>query len=144
MTAPNTGVTIGDFDLTEWAKTNGKSAGMTAAVVAVLGLSVWLYTSSQARKEAFASQALLQARGEAESGNLPLAASDLTRLVERFGGTRAADEAVILLNQTRLLQGQRDVAINALRQFVGSSHPDYVKASAYVLLGGALEDAGKP
>ena len=35
------------------------------------------------------------------------------------------------------------MAINALKQFVGGSHPAYVKASAYSLLGGALEDAGK-
>ena len=144
MTAPVSARKItGDQDLADWIRTNGRSAGIAAGTVAVVALGVWLYTASENRKEAFASQALMQARGEAESGNLPLAASDLTRLAERFGGTRAADQAVILLNQTRLVQGQREVAINALRQFVSGSHPDYVKASAYALLGGALEDGGK-
>jgi len=145
MSAPESARTDvgGEFDLAQWIKDNGRSATITAAVAALVALGVWLYASSQARKEAFASQALMQARGEAESGNLPLAATDLSRLVERFGGTHAADQAVILLNQTRLVQGQRDVAINALRQYVSRSHPDFVKASAYALLGGALEDAGK-
>lgn len=130
-------------DFAEWVRTSGRSAGLAVGAVIVLVLGGWLYVSSENRKEAFASQSLMQARAEAESGNLPLAASDLTRLVERFGGTRAADQAIILLNQTRLVQGQRDLAINALRGFVSASHPDYVKASAYGLLGGALEDAGK-
>jgi predicted negative regulator of RcsB-dependent stress response len=130
-------------DFAEWVRTNGRTAGLAVGAVIVLVLGGWLYVSSENRKEAFASQALMQARGEAESGNLPLAASDLTRLVERFGGTRAADQAVILLNQTRLVQGQRDLAINALRGFVSGSHADYVKASGYALHGAALEDAGK-
>ena len=76
-------------------------------------------------------------------GPSPLAASDLTRLIDRFGGTRAADEGAVLLNQIRLVQGQRDVAINALQLFVRERHPGYVRASAYGLLAGGLEDQGK-
>ncbi len=130
-------------DLADWIREHGRTATVTAVLVAAAVLGTWLYMASENRKEAFASQALMQARGEAESGNLPLAATDLTRLIERFGGTNSADQAVILLNQTRLVQGQRDIAINALRQFVSGRHRDYVKASAYALMGGALEDAGK-
>jgi len=144
MAAPESArkITSGD-DLADWIRENGRSAGITLGLVAAAVVGTWLYMASQKRKEEFASQALLQARGEAESGNLPLAATDLTRLIERFGGTNSADQAVIVLNQTRLVQGQRDIAINALRQFVSGRHSDYVKASAYALMGGALEDAGR-
>ena len=144
MTAPDTvGSKLDELNVADWATRNGRKLAWGAGIVVVLAAGVWLYQSSQARKEAFAAQALMQARNSAESGNLPLAASDLSKLVDRFGGTRAGDEAVILLNQIRMVQGQRDVAVNALQQFVRGSHPDYVEASAYSLLGGALEDQGK-
>src|SRR5262245_3684961 len=107
-----------EFDLNEWLRVHGRKTAWTVGILAAVAAGTWLYISSENRKEAFASQALMQARSEAESGNLPLAATDLTRLIERFGGTDAADQAVVLLNQTRLVQGQKDIAINALRQFV--------------------------
>ena len=132
-----------DFDLMDWINRNGRNVAIGAGILVVLGGGFWLYTVSASRKEAFASQELMQARSSAESGNLPLAASDLTKLIERFGGTRAADEAVIVLNQVRLVQGQRDVAVNALQEFVRSNHDDQVTASAYGLLGAGLEDQGK-
>lgn len=133
-----------ELDLQDWIARNGRKTAIGAGIAVVAAAVVFLFVSSGKRKEAFASQELLQARSSAEAGNLPLAASDLSRLIERFGGTRSADEAVILLNQIRLVQGQRDVAINALQQFVGGSHPAEIEASAYGLLGAGLEDNGKP
>ena len=144
--APTTTPSRARFDdesLADFLKANGKKLGIGAGIVVLLAAVVWLWQSSAHRKEAFAQQELLQARASAEAGNMPLAASDLTKLIERFGGTKAADEAAILLNQVRLVQGQRDVATNALQQFVRSSHPAYIMGSAYNLLGGALEDQGK-
>lgn len=149
MTAPQqtgTGSTAQRFEQLDWHQAlqrYGRTVAIGAGVVVVGAAAVWLYVSSQQRKERFASQELMQARSAAESGNLPLAASDLARLTERFGGTRAADEAVVLLNQIRLIQGQRDVAVNALREFVRTGRSDEVKAAAYGLLGGGLEDQGK-
>ena len=145
MTAPSTGIAerLESFDLGDYARKNTRTLSIVGGAVFVLAAGIWLWISSANRKEAFAQQALAQARVSAESGNLPLAASDLARLVERFGGTHAADQAAIMLAQVRLLQGQRDVAINDLQRFVRSSHPGYVKASAYSLLGNGLEDARK-
>ena len=146
MTVPNT-TSSARFDeegLAGFLKENGRRIGIGAAVLVVIVAAIWMVQSSARRKEAFASQELLQARAAAEAGNLPLASSALTRIIERFGGTKAADEAAIVLNQVRLLQGQRDVAINALQQFVRERHPDYILASAYNLLAGGLEDQGKP
>lgn len=144
MTAPNTTPVKFDEDrMAEFARQNGKKLAIAGAVLVVLVAGLWWYQSSSRRKEAYASQELMQARATAEAGNLPLAASDLTRLSDQFKGTRAADEATILLNQIRLVQGQRDVAINALQDFVRGRHDNLVKASAYGLLGAGLEDEGK-
>ena len=58
-----------------------------------------------------------------------------------FGGTKAADEGAILLDQIRLVQGQRDVASSrsSSSSAAGTTH---ITASAYWLLGGGLEDKG--
>ena len=145
MTAPSAGIAerLEGFDLGEYTRKNTRTLAILGGAAFVVAAGVWLWITSANRKEVFAQQALGQARVSAENGNLPLAASDLARLVERFGGTHAADEAAIMLAQVRLLQGQRDVAINDLQRFVRSRRPAYVRASAYALLGNGLEDSGK-
>ncbi len=144
MTSPDAGkLDFEDLDLAEWLKRHGRKASIATGVLAVLAVGTWLYVASARRKESFAAQELVRARSSAESGNLPLASADLSRLIERFGGTRAADEATIMLNQLRLLQDQRDVAVTALQEFVRGRHDDDIKASAYALLAGGLEDQGK-
>lgn len=139
-TTPGTGVEVRDW--VGWAAENSRGLLYAGLAVLVLGAGFWWYRTTQVRKEAFASQALDQARGSAEAGNLPLAASDLARVVDRFAGTKAADQAAILLAQLRLTQDQVAEAVNGLRGFVAGRHPDYVKASAYGLLGAGLETQG--
>src|SRR5512143_1836219 len=73
--------------------------GGAAILLAVIG---WFVVLSGKRKEAFAGRALDEARSVAEQGNLPLAASELQKVVTTYAGTRAAQEAVITLNQVRL------------------------------------------
>lgn len=132
-----------DFDFNDWMQRHGRTATIAGIVLLVLAAATWLFIASGRRKEAFAAADLARARATAESGNLPLAANDLSRLAERFSGTRAGDEAAVLLNQIRLLQGQRDVAVTALQEFVRSGANDDAKASGYGLLGAGLEEQGK-
>jgi tetratricopeptide (TPR) repeat protein len=139
-----TGTTPGaERDWGEFFRTHARQVAYGAAALAIIGVAIWLYVTSEARKQAFAAQALTQARSEAEAGNLPLAANDLIRLIDRYGGTRAADDAGILLNDLRLLMGQTAPAIEDLQTFVTKSHPKDVLASAWSLLGGGLESQKK-
>ena len=140
-TTPGTGTEVRDWG--QWTAQNGRNLVVGAVVVAALGAAFWWYRVTQDRKEAFASQALERARGAAESGNLPFAASELARVHDRFVGTRAGDQAAILLAQVRLTQGQVAEGVNGLQSFVAGRHADYVEASAYSLLGSGLEDQGK-
>jgi hypothetical protein len=130
-------------DWQDWARTHIRRIGIGAAVVVVVVGAAVAYVASERNKEAFAGQALSQAWGTVEAGNMALASSDLSRLIERYGGTRAADEAFILLSELRLLGGQTDVAVQTLQQFVSKRHAKYFMASAYSLLGGGLEDQSK-
>jgi tetratricopeptide (TPR) repeat protein len=126
-----------------WIKEHTRELGFGVGAVMVLAAAGWLYVTSEARKQAFAAQALTQARSDAEAGNLPLAANDLSRIIDRYAGSNAADEAAVLLNQIRLVQGQTADAVKDLQSFVQKGHQKYVLASAWSLLGGGLEEQHK-
>jgi outer membrane protein assembly factor BamD (BamD/ComL family) len=146
MTAPTTGGTAPSSvgrDWQDWTRTNIRRVGIGAGVVVVVVGAVLAYLASERNKEAFAAQALSQSWSTVEAGNMALAANDLSRLVERYGGTRAADEGLILLSEIRLLNGETDPAVRALQGFVSSRHEKYFMASGYALLGGGLENQGK-
>jgi TolA-binding protein len=113
--------------------------------VLVLGaLIAWLVLMSGKRKEAFASRALDQATSMAESGNLPLAASELQKVITTYSGTKAAQEAVIRLNQVRLVNGQHELAAVGLQDFIKSGPAPGYRAVANGLLGRALENSRRP
>ncbi|MGH7704174.1 MAG: tetratricopeptide repeat protein, partial [Gemmatimonadales bacterium] len=110
-------------------------------VVAAVG---WFVIVSGQRKEEFAARALNRARDAAESGNLPLAASELQKVIASFRGTDAAVEAVITLNQVRMVNGQTELAVVGLRDYLKSGPERKYLAPAYGLLGAALENSNQP
>lgn len=113
-------------------------------VVLLAVLVTWLVIMSGRRKEAFASRALDQATGMAESGNLPLAASELQKVITTYAGTKAAQEAIIRLNQVRLVNGQHELAAVGLQDFIKSGPAPAYRAIANGLLGRALENSKRP
>jgi TolA-binding protein len=137
------GATYEDRDWAAWFAKNRRNVMIGAIAVVALAVGIWWFRMVAARNEVAASAALDQARAAAEAGNLPLAASDLARIVDQFKRTKAGAQAAILLAQVRLSQGQTDAAVNGLQGFVRSGHEDYVAASAYNLLGVGLETQGK-
>jgi predicted negative regulator of RcsB-dependent stress response len=112
-----------------------------AIVLAALVLVAWFVMASGKRKEEFAARSLSQARSSAEAGNLPLASSELQKLITTYKGTDAANEAVISLNQVRMINGQSELAVVGLREFLNSKPPAKYLAPANGLLGAALENA---
>lgn len=115
---------------------------LIAVGVVIIGAIVgWFVVVSGQRKEQFAARSLNQARTAAEAGNLPLASSELQRLITTYKGTDAANEAVITLNQVRMVNGQSELAVVGLREFLASDPPSKYVAPAYGLLGAALENA---
>jgi TolA-binding protein len=112
-------------------------------VVAVVALLAWFVVTSNQRKEEFAARSLSQARSTAESGNLPLASSELQKVIQTYKGTDAASEAVITLNQVRLVNGQGELAAVGLRDFLATKPDQKYLAPANGLLGAALENSRK-
>jgi TolA-binding protein len=127
-----------------WYRDRRRLIGAAAALVLLVGVVIWVVLASNRRKEEFAARSLNQARATAEAGNLPLASSELQRLIETYRGTDAATEAVITLNQVRMVSGQSELAAVGLRDFIAKEPPRRYLAPAYGLLGTALENSKRP
>jgi len=130
-------------DWGEFIRTHAREVAYGAAAVVIVAVAVWLYVTSEQRKQLFAAQALAAARADATAGNLPLAANDLQRLLDRYGGTRAADDAAVLLDDVLLLEGQTATAVQNLQKFVTKGHPKDIEGSGWSLLGSGLESQKK-
>ncbi|HET6577963.1 MAG TPA: tetratricopeptide repeat protein [Gemmatimonadales bacterium] len=128
---------------TPWYRDRNRQLVAGAVAVIVVALVAWLLVSSSRRKEAFAANSLNQARAAAEAGNLPLASSELQKLIQTYKGTDAANEAVITLNQVRMVNGQSELAAVGLREYLATKPKPEYAAPAYGLLGSALENSKK-
>lgn len=115
---------------------------IVGALVVGVVLLIWTLSSNR-RSEGIASRQLQGARYAFENQNLPLAASELARIVENYSGTRAAQEARLLLAHVRLQQGQPQQAVEVLRDFAPGASSAF-GAQAYGLLGVAYENLGRP
>jgi len=125
-----------------WINTHRQAAAWIGAAI-VVGLVLFVWTmSSNRRSEEIANRELQGARFAFENQNLPLAASELARIVENYSGTNAAQEGRLLLAQVRLLQGQPQQAIDVLKDFAPSAGKAF-RAQAYGLLGAAQENLGR-
>ena len=126
---------------TPWYKNRQRYIVGAVAIAVAIALVVWFVVASDKRKEAFAARSLNQARTAAEAGNLPLASSELQKLISAYKGTDAASEAVITLNQVRMINGQNELAVVGLREFLNGNPPEQYRTPASGLLAAALENA---
>jgi len=124
-----------------WYVKHQRALMAVAGLIAAAAIIGWFVLASGKRKEQFAARSLNQARAAAEAGNLPLASSELQRLITTYKGTDAAHEAAITLNQVRMVNGQSELAAVGLRDFVATKPPAKYLAPAYGLLGAALENS---
>jgi tetratricopeptide (TPR) repeat protein len=127
----------------EWTRTHRQATSWIGTVLVVGAVLVVWTASSTRRSEAIASRQLQGARYAFDNQNLPLAASELARIIENYSGTNAAAEGRLLLAQVRLLQNQPQQAVELLRDFAPSAGAAF-RAQAYGLLGAAHENLGKP
>jgi outer membrane protein assembly factor BamD (BamD/ComL family) len=126
---------------TPWYRDRRRQLVAAIVLVAVAAIVSWFLMASGNRKEQFAARSLNQARVAAEAGNLPLASSELQRVITTYRGTDAASEAVIALNQVRMINGQSELAAVGLREYLATKPAQKYLAPAYGLLGAALENS---
>lgn len=126
----------------EWIRAHRQiTTWVGGALIVGAGLFVWNLSSSR-KSEIIAGRQLQGARYAFDNQNLPLAASELARIVENYSGTSAAAEARLVLAQVRLLQGQPQQAVELLGDFAPRAAAGF-RAQAYGLLGAAYENLGR-
>jgi predicted negative regulator of RcsB-dependent stress response len=98
----------------DWARANGKYIGIAALVVAVAVGGWFIMRQVRTSRAAAAEMQLNRARQSYAQGNLPLAQTDLRRVITRFGGSSAGSQATMLLAQAYFEQGKPDSGLAAL------------------------------
>src|SRR5467141_3874634 len=126
-----------------WIKAHRQLTSWVGTIVAIGAVLLVWQLSTKRRSEDIASRELQSARFAFENQNLPLAASELARVVENYSGTNAAEEGRLLLANVRLLQGQPQQAVQVLQDYAPAAAKAF-RAQAYGLLGAAYENMGRP
>ena len=125
----------------EWLHVNSRVVAVAAIVVAVAAIGGWLYTRNQAGKELRAEQALLRAEQSLGQGNIPLAQTDLQKLISSQGGTAGASQGAMLLAQTYYDKGEYQKGIDALEKS-GAARKEF-EAGAEALIADGYSQLGK-
>jgi predicted negative regulator of RcsB-dependent stress response len=116
---------------------------------AVIGLVVvvgggWFYTRAQSLKAERAENAYEAAQQSIAAGNMPLAESDLRKMITRYEGTPAANQAELVLAQLLFEEGKYEDGIAELQKAVPKleSSKDFGSA-AHLLLAAGYEQTRK-
>lgn len=124
----------------EWFRTHSRQVGFgVIGVLAIAGI-LWVVRAQNERNEVNASQQLVAAQRSVGAGNLAVAATELEKVANQYGSTRAGADAKVLLAQVQLQQGKADDALKTL-DGIGTSGP--TASSVHALRGAALEQGGK-
>ncbi len=125
--------------LTEWAMLHKREVTWAVVVLALIVLGYWYYGRSQTIKGQRAETAYFQARQSAAAGNLPLAVSDLQKVIARYEGTRAGTQAALSLGQTLYDEKKYKEGIAALKKAEAKAPSDF-KPSIHVLEAAGYEE----
>ena len=126
----------------DWINAHRQMSSWIAAILIVAAaLFAWKLITDRRLEEA-ASRELQGARFAFENQNMPLARSELSRVVENYSGTNAAEEGRLLLANVHLLEGHPQQAIEVMRNYAPSAGRAF-RAQAFGLLGAAFENSGR-
>lgn len=123
-----------------WVQDHSRQLLIGAVAIAALAGGFALYDRNKAAEAQSAEAALGKAEQSVFSGNLPLAQSDLKKVVDRYDGTPAADRARLLMAQVLYGQGKYADGIKQLEGLTGSKT---MGASAEGLIATGYESQGK-
>ena len=105
------------FQLTEWVQKNTQKILKAAGVLVAVGVIIFIFLSTRARRSEKAYQLLGKATIEFRLGNPNQAISDLETVANRYGGTKAAPQATFLLGNIYYYSDQFDQAISTFEKF---------------------------
>ena len=119
MTSPNPSfksVTQDPESILDWFQLYSKQATWAAIGLVVLAGGGWFYMRSRDLKAERAEKAYYGAVRAVTAGNLPLAESDLRKMIQRYDGTEPAAQARLQLAQILYDQGKYQQGVDELRR----------------------------
>jgi tetratricopeptide (TPR) repeat protein len=125
--------------ITEWLMLHRREVAWAVVALAVIISSFWFYQRSQSLKSQRAETAYFQARQSAAAGNLPLAVSDLQKVVNRYEGTNAGTQAALALAQALYDQKKFKEGVAVLKKAEAKAPADF-KPSIHVLEAAGYEE----
>jgi len=128
--------------LIDWVRSHARLATYAAVAIVAVAIGAYMWRRSDAIKQERGQQALMSAARTFASGNLPLAQSDLEKLVARYGSTTAGAQARLLLAQILFDQNKVDSGLKVL-ETVGSGPGGAFAASVHGLRAVGLEQSSK-
>lgn len=99
----------------DWFQLHTREFTWAAVTVIVLAAGGWFYIRSRDLKAERAEKAYYQAIRSQTAGNLPLAESDLRKMIQRYDGAPAAAQARLQLAQILYDQGKYQQGVDELR-----------------------------
>ena len=128
-----------DESMTDWFMAHKQQVGWVVVAIAIIFAGVWYFERSQSLKRQRAETAYFQARQSAAAGNLPLATSDLQKVVSRYEGTNAGAQAAMTLAQLHFEQKKFKEGVDVLKAAQAMA-PDDFKPSIHALEASGLEE----
>ncbi|CAN5796310.1 hypothetical protein BH11GEM2_BH11GEM2_09020 [soil metagenome] len=128
----------------DWFHINSRLITIGAIVVAAVGFGVWFIERTALNESISADKQLLTAKASLNSRNLPLAESDLKKVVDKYGKRPAGIEAGLLLAQLKLEKGDAQGAATELEALTSKVPTGAGSSTILGLLGDAKSQLSKP
>ena len=119
----------------DWFQLHSREVAWGSIALVVLVAGGWFYNRSQELKADRAETAYFNAQRSVVSGNLPLAESDLRKMINRYDGTSAATEGRLALAQILYEENKYQAGIDALKDAAGKAG-DFTSSFHIVMAGG--------
>ncbi|GAC1649793.1 MAG: hypothetical protein NVS4B3_07450 [Gemmatimonadaceae bacterium] len=125
-------------------RANSRALSVGGVAIIAVALSIYLYSRWSEGKAARADQALGRAEQTLAAGNLPLAQTDLQRVLKVYGGTSAASQAALLLAQVQYEQEKFQDGVSGLESYLAAHRGSRAEVEGEALLAAGYEELGKP
>jgi tetratricopeptide (TPR) repeat protein len=130
--------------LADWARLYTRELSIAGVILVALIGVLWLYRYSSTQQFRRADEQLLSPERSLAAGNVPLAQTDLRRIIARFGGTPAATQAAMLLAETYYTEGKYIDGLATLAKASRTGSSALFATGVESLIGDGYSEEGKP